>query len=52
VGTVLSLILLPALGTLVLLWDCLVQLCEGFRLILLYLVLLCLIVASWRPAVF
>lgn len=56
-GTVLAdetLILLPAPGTLFLLLGFLVQLpCEGFILVLLYVVLLCiciLVVVSWRPA--
>lgn len=53
VGVGVSLILLPALGILFLLLVCLVQSpYGGFFLVLLYLVLLCLVVVSKRPAPF
>ena len=48
-----SLTLLPALGTLFLLLGCLIQLlCEDFGLVVLYFVLPCLDVLSWRFALF
>lgn len=51
VGVSLTLSLAP--GTLILLLHCLVQLgYERFCLDLLYLILLCLAVISWRPVLF
>lgn len=53
VGAGVSLTLLPVLGTLFLLLDYLVHpQCEGFCLVLLYLVLSYLTVVSWRPTLF
>ena len=47
-----SLTILPALGTLPPIALSYRPLYEGFRLALLYLVLLCLVVVSWRPVLF
>jgi hypothetical protein len=53
VGASVSQMLLPTLGTLFLLMDCLaLPQYEGFCLIYLYLVLLCVVVISWRAASF
>lgn len=47
VGMSVSLTLLPVLGALLLLLDCLVQpQCEGFCLVVLYLILSCVAVVS------
>lgn len=48
-----TLTLWSVLGTLFLLLDCLDQRWdEGFCIIVLYFVVLCLVVVSWRPALF
>lgn len=51
VGAGVSLTLLPVFGTLFLSLGCLDKLhYEGFCLVLLYFVLSCLVIVSWRPA--